>query len=196
MKFCGEAYDVMKLMKEADEGDLEAMRLFITLCYISEDENIYEATKDKWFEYVKKMSAAGNAVGDIWMADVFVKGEYVKRDVHRAIEFYQKAADEGMDFGYECIGKLYFEGNGVPQDYEKAYKYIMKSKRKSGMSHYLLGEMYRQGLYVKKDIDIASEYYRKVIGNGTNAEFKDMYGEFAEERLKGNFGTLKGEERE
>ncbi len=193
MKFCGEDYDVMKLMKAADEGDVDAMRIFITLCYSSDDRELYERTKDKWFEYVKKMAVAGDAIGYIWMADAFSRGELVEKDVKRAIEFYLKAADEGISFGYECIGDLYFKGNGVPVDYEKAYKYIMKSRKKSGMSFYLLGEMYRQGLYVKQNMSRARQYYRRAIGDGKYPEYKDMYAEFAEERLKGNYEELKGE---
>ena len=191
MQFCGRNYDVMRLMKYADEGDLDAMKMFVTLCYTSSDVDLYKRTKDKWFEYIKRLAAAGDTVGYIWMGDILAEGKYTKKDAHKAIEFYQKAADEGTGFGYECIGKIYYDGNGVPTDYEKAYKYIMKSRKKSGMSYFLLGEMYRQGLYVKQNMSRAKEYYRKVVGDGSFNEYEDMYAEFAAERLKGNFEELK-----
>ena len=193
MQFCGENYDVMKLMKDADEGDLDAMRMFVTLCYSSPDKDLYERTKDKWIEYVKKMAIAGDPVGYIWIGDMFEEGRVTKRDVRKAIEFYQKAADEGISFGYECIGKIYYDGKGIDSDYEKAYKYIMKSRKKSGMSFYLLGEMYRQGLYVKQNMSRARSYYRKALGDGSYPEYEDMYAEFAAERLKGNYEELRGD---
>ena len=191
MRFCGEDYDVMKLMRAADEGDTDAMRMFVTLCYANLERDIYENTKEKCFEYIKKMAADGDGIAYIWMADVFVKGELVQKNINKAIEFYHKAADEGVGFGYECIAKLYYEGKDIPADYEKAYRFIMKSRKKSGMSYYLLGEMYRQGLYVRKNISRSRQYYRRALGDGKHPEYPDMYAEFAQKRLDGYVGELK-----
>ena len=191
MKFCGEDYDVMKLMKYADEGDTDAMRMFVTLCYSSEDRKVYEATKEKCLEYVRKMAVSGDAIGYIWMADALERGELVQKNIPKAIELYEKAAKEGMTFGYECIGELYYKGKDIPRDYEKAYKYIMKSKKKSGVSFYILGEMYRQGLYVKANKSRARQYYKKALGDGKYPEYTDMYAEFAMKRLEGYEGELK-----
>ena len=191
MQFCGEDYDVMKLMKAADEGDTDAMRMFVTLCYANLDRDIFENTKEKCLEYVKKMAADGDVVGYIWLADAFVKGELIHKNINKAIEFYHKAADEGVGFGYECIGKLYYEGKDIPADYEKAYRFIMKSRKKSGMSYYYLGEMYRLGQYVNQNNSRARQYYRRALGDGKYPEYEDMYSEFARKRLEGYEGELK-----
>ena len=193
MRFYNKDYDVTELMKKADAGDLEAMRMFITLCYSVPEKGIYEATEGKWMGYLKKLAAAGDTSGYIWMGDILERGDYVKRDIRKAIELYQKAAEAGESFGYECIGKIYFEGTDIGADHEKAYNYIMKSENKSFMSYYILGEMYRLGLYVKKDPDTARMYYKKTLENGIHPEYPDMYQEFAQKRLEGYEGELKPE---
>lgn len=192
MVFCNKNYDVMKLMKAADEGDTDAMWLFVSLCYASDDREIYENTKEKCFGYVKKLAAARNHLGYIWMADALVRGELVPKDTRRAIEFYEKAADVGDGYGYECIGALYFEGDGVPQDYDKAYAYFKKSKSQSSSTLYMIGEMYRMGVHFKQNMKKANKYYQMIVDGAGDypEEYMDKYYEFALERLKGNFGDL------
>lgn len=193
MQFCGEEYDVMKLMKAADDGDMDAMRMFVTLCYANLEGEVFENTKEKCFEYIKQMAANGDGVAYIWLAASFVKGEFVKKNINKAIEFYQKAAEKGISYGYECIGQLYYDGKDIPTDYEKAYRFIMKSKRKSGMSLYLLGEMYRLGRYVNQNNRRARQYYRRALDDERYLKYEDVYSTFARKRLEGYEGELKGD---
>ncbi len=41
MNFCGKEYELLDLMKRADEGDVDAMRDFVILCYSHQDEGMY-----------------------------------------------------------------------------------------------------------------------------------------------------------
>ena len=184
MNFVGKEYELLDLMKRADEGDVDAMRDFVTLCYTHQDEGMYEATKDKWLKYVKKMAEEENAVGYIWLGDAFKTGVLGEKNIPKAIEHYQKAAENGMEFGYECIAEIYFAGNGVPKDYEKAYDYIMKSANPSSSSCYILGEMYRQGLYVEENMELAKQYYEQAAERGSFAGNMDDYAELAAKRLE------------
>jgi len=44
----------------------------------------------------------------------------VPKDLTKAVELYQKAADQGDAFAQTNLGALYESGQGVPQDLEKA----------------------------------------------------------------------------
>ena len=56
------------------------------------------------------------------LGDAYRTGDGVPKDVTAAINLYKKAAEEGISFGNECIGFLYYNGEGVPVDYKKAFE--------------------------------------------------------------------------
>ncbi len=78
-------------------------------------------------------------------------GDYGKAAAH-----YQKAADLKYAAAELALGKLYYFGQGVPQDYEAAYLYLqrarekVRSKAKTAEALYYLGQMFRNGLGVEK----------------------------------------------
>jgi TPR repeat protein len=193
MKFCGREYDVNELMEQADDGNLDAMTMLVTLVYATEDKEGLESAEKRCVEYIKKLAKAGDIHGYVWMADALVKGSGVKKNIHKAIEFYQKAAEAGDSFGYECIGEIYYKGEDVPVDYDKAYEYFAKAETPSSNTLFYLGEMFRLGNHFEKNIDCANKCYRKIIDDAEALqieEAKDMYYEFAVERLAGNYEEL------
>lgn len=193
MKFCGREYDVNELMEQADDDNLEAMIMIVTLVYSTKDKVGLESAEKRCIKYIKKLAKAGDIHGYIWMADALVKGRGVKKNVQKAIEFYQKAAEAGDSFGYECIGELYYKGEDIPADYDKAYEYFTRVEIPSSNTLFYLGEMFRLGLYFEKNIERANKCYRKIIEDAENLqieEAKDMYYDFAVERLAGNYGDL------
>lgn len=78
-------------------------------------------------------------------------GDYGKAAAH-----YQKAADLKYAAAELALGKLYYFGQGVSQDYEAAYLYLqrarekVRSKAKTAEALYYLGQMFRNGLGVEK----------------------------------------------
>ncbi len=153
-----------KLMKKADKGNKDAMVKFVTRHYLSEDDVYVKATELKAKEYISKLTLGEHSAGYIWLADMILKSETrTEKDVLTAMKLYKKAGDEGDEFGYECLGQMYFEGKDIPADYEKAFKCFSKLENTSPGSQYMLGEMYRQGLYVDKDMDKARACYDETI---------------------------------
>ena len=196
MRFCGHDYDVLELMKKADDGNLDAMSMLVTLVYATEDKAGLEAAENKCIGYVKELAKAGDTHGYIWMADALANGRGIQKDVQKAIEFYEKAAEAGDTFGYECIGEIYYKGEDVPADYDKAHDYFCKAETPSSNTLFYLGEMFRLGQYYKKSIERANKCYQRIVDDAEALnieEAKDMFYEFAVERLKGNYGELKSE---
>lgn len=121
---------------------------------------------------------------------VFVGSGYENGDRYRekapetAMKWYEMAADEGVDYAYACMGELYFKGEGVEQDYKKAYDLFKKSGEQETLPLYYLGLMYEEGLYVDADRKKAGEYYEKVVKEHRDCKaYGDLHYELAEKRL-------------
>lgn len=60
------------------------------------------------------------------------------------------------------MGSLYAHGNGVKQDYEKAYNYYKNAMSKNVPEAInSIGFMYFNGFYLEKNLKKACEYYEK-----------------------------------
>lgn len=80
----------------------------------------------------------------------------------QAIEYWQKAADQGSGLGLYALGARYREGIGVDQDFEKAADYYQRAVDAGCLMGYNgLGNLSRIGGGVAKDGQKALEYYMK-----------------------------------
>lgn len=77
-------------------------------------------------------------------------------------EWFQKAADNGDDYGLWNIAKYYKNGTGVEKDIDKALELYRKAADKGCTGAMTdLAEIYRYGDNVEKDGDKAIEWYQK-----------------------------------
>ena len=59
------------------------------------------------------------------MGDGYRKGDVAERNFTYALECYEKNVAYGGDpYAYDRAGEMYFLGQGIPQDYEKAVEYM------------------------------------------------------------------------
>ena len=107
------------------------------------------------------------------------------RDYGNAAAHYQKAADLKYAAAELALGKLYYFGQGVSQDYEAAYLYLqrarekVRSKAKTAEALYYLGQMFRNGFGVEKSSMRA--YNRlKLSAQLGNSDAMHMLGEMFE----------------
>jgi len=81
---------------------------------------------------------------------------YLDVDKIKAIDFFEKACSYDYVYAYNNLGKIFESEN----NYEKAYFYYLKSALKEeSWACNKLGEFYRLGLYVEKDMKKAFYYY-------------------------------------
>ena len=77
------------------------------------------------------------------------------------------AAKRGVDSAQYNLGDMYFNGEGVDQDYTKAFEwYEMAAKQGHFLSQLRLGKMYSNGEGVRKNTVIAKEWFSKVCDSG------------------------------
>ena len=173
-------YNLHEIIQKADAGDPEAM--FDAVCAIDidrlEDHDPEDNLVSRRLSYLFKLSEIeGYENVLITLGTTYEQGKGVQKDAQEAIRWYEKAVEAGIPFGNECIGMIYYTGNGVPVDYKKAYEYFTKDETEvSVCTIYALGEMYRQGLYVEKDLEEALECYEDIVyDDSTFKELDDYY---------------------
>ncbi len=58
---------------------------------------------------------------------MYMQGECVEQDGRKALEWFGKAADQGLQGAMTTIGMMYREGNGVERDEAKAKEWFSKA---------------------------------------------------------------------
>ena len=176
--------------KEYEErGDMERAYQYYLEAALSEDDGeainalgrlYYEGdyvsqSYDKAGAYFGQASDKGANVRG-WT--LIIAGSYMenkaKKDPEKlalAMEYYQKAGDLGVPFGYECLGAIYYNIG----EYDKAYENLAKMDGKNPCGLYYMGRLYDEGHFVKRDRSKAIELYKKAIECQKNTE--EEYGE-------------------
>jgi len=78
-----------------------------------------------------------------------------------------KAAEKGLAYSQYVLGGIYYNGEGVPQDYAEAVKWFRKDAKQGEVyAQYNLGWMYGTGTGVPQDDDEAVKWFRKAAEQG------------------------------
>ncbi len=82
--------------------------------------------------------------------------KHIKQNKEKAIEYFKKAIQLNNVYGYNNLGKIYEDsGNNI-----KAYEcYLESANQGESWALNKLGEFYRKGIAVQKDLKKAFEYY-------------------------------------
>jgi len=84
---------------------------------------------------------------------LYYSARYSMQDYTKAAHFFVAAAKWGDWQAEEALGRCYYYGKGIPQDYECAFKRLIKCLplENSVEACFLLGNLYLNGYYVEKD---------------------------------------------
>ena len=91
------------------------------------------------------------------------------QDLGKALFYYQKAAETfGAVEGYLGVARLCYFGQGVTQDYDRAFRCYswVEHEIDNGIAFHMLGRMYQHGQGVRRDMSKARDYYRRAIDKG------------------------------
>lgn len=92
---------------------------------------------------------------------------YEQKQFDLARKYYELAAEYDDTRAMLCLGYIWYYGRTGTRDYEKAFHFYDKARQRGDVNAaYKVADMYRRGLYVKKDPAI----YRKII--------EELYNEF------------------
>ncbi|MEH6465911.1 MAG: tetratricopeptide repeat protein [Shewanella psychromarinicola] len=99
----------------------------------------------------------------------------IEQDFSKAATYYKKAIDLSDDmYAYTALGRLYFFGVGVDQDYIKSKQLYLKAANMDGLvATLMLARIYRYGHGVQPNLTKAKELYQKSIRLGSYVALKE-----------------------
>lgn len=90
-----------------------------------------------------------------------------------SIEQLWQCAEQGNASAQSDLGVMYFSGNGISQDYQKAFEWFSKAAPQGDIqAQYSLGFMYHQGQGVAQNYAKAAQWYSQA------AEQNDAFAQF------------------
>ncbi|KAI8371083.1 hypothetical protein BD560DRAFT_396038 [Blakeslea trispora] len=127
---------------------------------------------EKAYTYARRVAGLiGEQFCQFIVGDVLLnppnQSSHIKQDVQQAVFWLTQSAEQGFPLAVETLSRLYFEGHveGIKRDYEQARYWCLIGDDiwPSGLGYCqtCLGDMYRQGLGVPKDLLQSFEYYQK-----------------------------------
>jgi uncharacterized protein len=179
--------------KAAKKGNVRAQ---VSLGMIFFDPSGDFCDYKKAAEWYKKAADQGLPEAQFMMGLMYEHGQGALRDSQKAIEWYEKAAKQGhtqaqknidrinkqqrddyylytkaAEKGYAdaqyYLGQMYYNGQGVPQDYKQAVHWFTKAAEKGyADAQYYLGVMYDNGPGVPQDYKKAANWYTKAAEQG------------------------------
>ena len=118
----------------------------------------------KLLEYVYGMAIENQDASRIHnYGTLFYDGRIGTQDFKKAAYLYEMGAKLGCPNSLCGLGYIFYYGRTGKVDYEKAYKYFSKSafRDKDATSLYKVGDMYKNGYYVDKDVVTAFKIYEQ-----------------------------------
>ena len=103
-----------------------------------------------------------------------LKGQGVPQDYAEAVQWYRKAAEQGVAKAQFNLGLMYDNGLGVTQDYARAGKWYRKAAEQGyATAQFNLGLMYENGEGVPQDYVHAHMWYDLVASRFPPGEHRD-----------------------
>ena len=114
-----------------------------------------------WFE---KHAKKGNSRAQLYLGTISVLERYgIEQNYETAFDWYLKAANLDEAIAQRRVGRMYLEGRGVKQDFEKArfwFERAISNRDSSNDAMTDLGWMYEQGVGLEQDYKKAIELYQ------------------------------------
>ena len=80
----------------------------------------YASSIPKGLSLVRETADDGLLMAQVYLGELYFKGDKVKQDYTEALRWYLKAAEQGDAFAQYRVGDMFSNGNGVAQDYPPA----------------------------------------------------------------------------
>ena len=139
---------------------------------------------------LQKLADAGNPAGQFHLATLLETGRGIKKDLTKARELYQKAADQNHTRAIAVLGLFNEFGVSGPKDMPKAIRlYQTASERGDAQAQNALGKCYFHGNGVKKNAKQAAVLFEKAAKQGYGEAMNNLgylveYGLIEEETPK------------
>ncbi len=97
---------------------------------------------------------------------MYRSGRGIQRDMDRAIQLFESAAQRGHARAASTLGELYEDGKFVDRDYNKAFQwYLLSAREGNSRAMYSVAEMYLRGLGTEQDEDSARLWFSRLAAS-------------------------------
>jgi len=116
------------------------------------------------FKFQQKLADKGNARAQYKLACMYEAGTGIARDIDQAKHWYNKAATAGIKAASDRITYLSVKQRGYDKSKDSAWLDGIKkdAKASKGDAMFLLAQLYREGIGVKKDLNRSLEILDQV----------------------------------
>ncbi len=135
---------------------------------------VYAGDKDKALSIWKILAARGDARAQFRLARLYdLNSASNEKDLQRAVEWYQKAAEQSLASAQNRLGELTAEGRGVSKDAASAFRLWQAAAAQGNVQgQYNLGLAYFRGEGTSEDSKLAEKWLRSAADGGyAPAEF-------------------------
>lgn len=157
--------------RAVQNGDTRAL-IDLAYTYFEGDDTV-SRDYERAFKYAKQGAETGDKYCQYIVGDLYLRGRGTLQNPEQAVRWLTQSGEQGFSMAIEELAVIFFKGfGGVPQNYENAYYWCTKGSEvwPSGLGYCqaALGDMYRNGYYVKKNTQYAFKWYQKAA-NQTNS---------------------------
>ena len=149
--------------KSADKGNIDGQ---YNTGFSYEYSRGVEKDDEQAFAYYLKAAEQGHEKAQLKLLE---RGGLYERNGNpaKAIDWYNKVANQGNAEAQYRLGKMYLEGRGIRQDDKQAAHWFEKSAEKDHpQAQYQLGNMYYEGKGVEQDYEKAFSYCMQAAKHG------------------------------
>ncbi len=100
-----------------------------TTFYKQKNNKLEEVEYDELFQDLLKQAKGGNAEVQYRVAKIFDEGYLIPRDLTKALEWYEKSAQNNYEEAQFTMGYFYCRGIGVEKNLKLANDWLLKSNR-------------------------------------------------------------------
>ena len=105
-------------------------------------------------------ASLGNASAQTGLGVMYATGAGVTQSYDKALEWFEKAANQGSSDAQFSLGVMYWSGGGVSQNYTEALRWYRKAADQgNARARQNIGLMYRNGQGVKRDYAEALRWF-------------------------------------
>lgn len=134
----------------------------------------------RWFE---KAADAGDVPSQLQMAEWYYYGDYIGKDLFKAMSWYGKAAAKDSEYAQYSLALIYLNGNKdplIPIDYDQAFNWFQKAANQGyTAAQYSLGNMYYNGIGVPRNNMLAYAWWH-LARKPTNPAIEDKIAQVTE----------------
>lgn len=156
--------------KSAKDGNKDSAR---NLAWLYEDGKGTHINKESAFYWMSKAASSGWTVPTAALGRYYLYGIGTEKNTDKAFELLSKVANDNKYAAYNLAG-MYFEGNGIKQDYQKSFSWYSKaSKSDHAASDYFIAKHYYEGRGRAKNLTQAYKWYLQSAEKGdVDAQFR------------------------